>query len=59
LIAPEAGWQQRPDMHPEFTKRLRASVVARARFIKDMAEEESKKRIRQYVILGACLETFA
>ena len=59
LIAPEAGWQQRPDMHPEFTKRLRASMVARARFIEDMAVEESKKGIRQYVILGAGLDTFA
>jgi len=59
LVAPEEGWQQRPDMHPKFTKRLRASVVARARFIEDLIIEESKKGIRQYVILGAGLDTFA
>lgn len=33
LIAPPDDWQQRPDM--KFTKRLRASIVARARFIED------------------------
>ena len=59
LIAPNAGWQQRPDMHPEFTKRLRASIVARARFIEDLIIEQSKKGISQYVILGAGLDTFA
>ncbi len=59
LIVPEEGWQQRPDMHPEFTKRLRASIVARARFIEDLAVEECAKGISQYVILGAGLDTFA
>lgn len=57
LIAPNDGWQQRPDM--KYTKRLRASVVARARFIEDVIIEESKKGISQYVILGAGLDTFA
>ncbi|HVY76485.1 MAG TPA: class I SAM-dependent methyltransferase, partial [Puia sp.] len=57
LIAPAAGWQQRPDM--KFTKRLRASIVARARFIEDLIIEQSSKRIDQYVILGAGLDTFA
>jgi methyltransferase (TIGR00027 family) len=59
LIAPEDNWQERPDMHPEFTKRLRASIVARARFIEDLIIGQSKKEIRQYVILGAGLDTFA
>lgn len=59
LIAPKDGWEQRPDMHPEFTKRLRASVVARARFIEDLLVEQSKQGIRQYIILGAGLDTFA
>lgn len=59
LIAPDEGWQQRPDMHPEFTKRLRASIVARARFIEDLIIEQSKQGISQYVILGAGLDTFA
>lgn len=59
LIAPDDQWQQRPDMHPEFTKRLRASILARARFIEDLIIEESNAGIDQYVILGAGLDTFA
>lgn len=59
LIAPDEGWQQRPDMSPDFTKRLRASMVARARFIEDLIIEQSKLGIGQYVILGAGLDTFA
>jgi methyltransferase (TIGR00027 family) len=57
LIDPPANWRERPDM--KFTKRLRASIVARARFIEDLIIEESKKGIKQYVILGAGLDTFA
>ncbi|ANI87884.1 methyltransferase [Arachidicoccus ginsenosidimutans] len=56
LIAPNDDWQERPDM--KYTKRLRASIVARARFIEDLIIEESKQ-IYQYVILGAGLDTFA
>lgn len=57
LIAPPDDWQQRPDM--KFTKRLRASMVARSRFIEDFVIEKSKEGIGQYVILGAGLDTFA
>ena len=57
LIAPPHDWQQRPDM--KFTKRLRASIIARARFIEDLIIEQSKQGIGQYVILGAGLDTFA
>ena len=56
LIDPPDDWQQRPDM--KFTKRLRASIVARARFIEDLIIEQSKHGISQYVILGAGLDTF-
>lgn len=59
LVAPGDGWQQRPDMSPDFTRRLRASMVARARFIEDLVIEESKHGIGQYIILGAGLDTFA
>lgn len=59
LIAPDENWQQRPDMHPEFTKRLRASILARARFIEDLIIEQSERGVSQYVILGAGLDTFA
>jgi methyltransferase (TIGR00027 family) len=57
LINPTYDWQQRPDM--KFTKRLRASILARARFIEDLIIEQSKQGIGQYVILGAGLDTFA
>lgn len=57
LIAPPDGWKDRPDM--KFTKRIRASIVARARFIEDLIIEQSKQGINQYVILGAGLDTFA
>lgn len=57
LIKPEKGWQERPDM--KYTKRLRASIVARARFIEDLAKEQIKKGIKQYVLLGAGLDSFA
>lgn len=57
LITPPDDWQERPDM--KFTKRLRASIIARARFIEDLIIEQYKKGIPQYVILGAGLDTFA
>lgn len=57
LIRPGKGWQERPDM--KYTKRLRASVVARARFIEDLAKEQIAKGVKQYVLLGAGLDSFA
>ena len=58
LVAPEEGWQKRPDMSP-FTKPFRASIVARARFIEDLVSEQVGLGVAQYVILGAGLDTFA
>ncbi len=43
----------------KYTKRLRASIVARARFIEDLIIEQSKQGIGQYIILGTGLDTFA
>jgi len=57
LIKPGKGWQERPDM--KYTKRLRASIVARARFIEDIAKEQIEKGTKQYVLLGAGLDSFA
>jgi O-methyltransferase involved in polyketide biosynthesis len=59
LAAPEEGWRKRPDMDPERTRLFRPGIVARARFIEDLVEEEAKKSVEQYVILGAGLDTFA
>lgn len=58
LVADEQ-WRSRPDMDPEFSKPMRASVVGRARFIEDLVEEKSEQNVTQYVILGAGLDTFA
>jgi methyltransferase (TIGR00027 family) len=58
LVA-EENWKSRQDMNPDFSKGMRASIVGRARFIEDIVEEEAKKGVTQYVILGAGLDTFA
>jgi methyltransferase (TIGR00027 family) len=57
LVASEVGWRDRPDMSP-FTRPFRASILARARFIEDLVEEHVARGVRQYVILGAGLDTF-
>src|SRR6185312_748827 len=59
LAAPDEGWRQRPDMHPQGTSSFRASIVARARFIEDLVAEQAGRGVGQYVILGAGLDTFA
>jgi methyltransferase (TIGR00027 family) len=59
LAAPVDGWRERPDMHPQNTSRTRASIVARARFIEDLVQAQAGRGVRQYVILGAGLDTFA
>ena len=56
LAAPEDGWRRRPDMDPRTTRGLRASIVARARFVEDLVAE---RRAPQYAILGAGLDSFA
>ena len=59
LAAPDDGWRRRPDMEPNFTRGFRAAIVARARFIEDLVEEQAARGVDQYVILGAGLDTFA
>jgi methyltransferase (TIGR00027 family) len=58
LVAPDEGWQARPDMSP-FTRPFRASILARARFVEDLVVDEAARGVGQYVILGAGLDTFA
>jgi methyltransferase (TIGR00027 family) len=57
LVAPDDGWRTRPDMS-SFTRPFRASIVARARFIEDLVAAQAARGVRQYVILGAGLDTF-
>jgi len=59
LAAPDANWRSRPDMDPQGTRPFRASIVARARFIEYLVEEQARRGLRQYVLLGAGLDTFA
>ncbi len=59
LVGPDASWPTRPDMHPARTRRSRASIVARARFVEDLVEERAEHGTSQYVLLGAGLDTFA
>jgi methyltransferase (TIGR00027 family) len=59
LVMPDEGWRDRPDMHPQWTRRIRASIVARGRFIDDLVIDEKRRGVGQYVILGAGLDTFA
>ncbi len=59
LLEPAGVWKERHDMLPAITARSRATVVARARFIEDLVATEAARGVRQYVLLGAGLDTFA
>jgi methyltransferase (TIGR00027 family) len=59
LVAPDESWRRRGDMDPQGTRLFRASIVARARFIEDLVEEQGAHGVGQYVILGAGLDSFA
>lgn len=59
LALPCEGWRDRKDMDPQWTRRIRAAIVARARFVEDLVAEQVGRGIDQYVILGAGLDTFA
>lgn len=59
LVEPGDGWQGRPDMDPGATRRIRASMVARARLLEDLLAEQVARGVGQYVVLGAGLDTFA
>jgi methyltransferase (TIGR00027 family) len=59
LAAPDEKWRSRPDMNAQATRRFRASILARARFIEDLVSAQAGKGVAQYVILGAGLDTFA
>jgi methyltransferase (TIGR00027 family) len=58
LAALDEGWRNRQDMNPQGTRRFRAAIVARARFVEDLVTEQASCGVGQYVILGAGLDTF-
>lgn len=53
--APEHGWLDDTPM----ARVLRASLAARSRFAEDLLHQACQQGVRQYVILGAGLDTFA
>jgi methyltransferase (TIGR00027 family) len=59
LAAPGEEWRLRPDMNEYATPGVRASIVARARFLEDLVTEQADRGVGQYVLLGAGLDTFA
>ena len=59
LAEPDPDWRQRPDMNEYATPGVRASIVARARYIEDLVAEQADLGVGQYVLLGAGLDTFA
>jgi methyltransferase (TIGR00027 family) len=59
LAGPDPDWRRRPDMNEYATPGVRASIVARARFIDDLITEQAGQGVGQYVLLGAGLDTFA
>ncbi len=59
LAAPDPDWRQRPDMNEYATPGVRASIVARARFIEDLVADEADRGVGQYVLLGAGLDSFS
>jgi len=54
-------WDQvkKEQMNPLFTRIFWASIIGRARFIEDLLAAQVERGLRQYVILGAGLDTFA
>jgi methyltransferase (TIGR00027 family) len=59
LAEPGPEWRQRPDMNEYATPGVRASIVARARYIEDLVVDRADHGVAQYVLLGAGLDTFA
>src|SRR4051812_33624536 len=47
LAGVDAGWRSRPDMNPEWTRPIRASIVARTRFVEDLLIERTDHGARQ------------
>jgi methyltransferase (TIGR00027 family) len=59
LASPSSAWRNRGDMNPVATQAFRTSIVTRARYLDDLVTERAASGVRQYVILGAGLDSFA
>jgi methyltransferase (TIGR00027 family) len=59
LASPTDNWRERPEMAPEDNPFARAAVITRHRFGEDTVVEQAALGVRQYVLLGAGLDTFA
>src|SRR5580692_4689864 len=61
IIGGEAAAELRnnPKEHPAFARAFRAFMVARSRFAEDELARAFAHGVRQYVVLGAGLDTFA
>jgi methyltransferase (TIGR00027 family) len=60
LADPPEGWRARPDMDVLATRRNRAGIVARARYVEDLVSDlVAEEGLDQFVILGAGLDTLA
>ncbi|MFD0373239.1 class I SAM-dependent methyltransferase [Streptomyces sp. NPDC127114] len=57
LADPGPDWRERGDMTMPGVAGVRASMVARARFVEDLVAERADAGVTQYVILGAGLDT--
>jgi hypothetical protein len=45
LALPEEGWRDPHDVDPQWTRRIRAAIVARARFVEDLVAEQVERGI--------------
>lgn len=59
LAQDDDGWRERGDMAPASCRGKRAMMVGRARLAEDLVAQAASRGVRQYVILGAGLDTYA
>lgn len=58
ILGPQFGFDQATEMHP-WSRSFRAFMVARSRYAEDQLAKAVAEGVRQYVVLGAGLDTFA
>ena len=58
ILGPEFAFDRDAEMHP-WSRAFRAFMVARSRYAEDQLAKAVRAGVRQYVVLGAGLDTFA